>query len=34
MTFSNIMNEVEEDDTNYAQVQTYIGLLRHHANCI
>ncbi|KAH0141616.1 hypothetical protein KCU67_g14414, partial [Aureobasidium melanogenum] len=28
------MDEVEEDDTNYNQVQTWIALLRHHANCI
>ncbi|KAG9605864.1 hypothetical protein KCU77_g378, partial [Aureobasidium melanogenum] len=34
VTFSDAMNEVEEDDTNYDQVQTWIALVRHHANCI
>ncbi|KAH0151669.1 hypothetical protein KCU67_g10162, partial [Aureobasidium melanogenum] len=34
VAFSNTMDEVEEDDTNYNQVQTWIALLRHHANCI
>ncbi|KAG9570767.1 hypothetical protein KCU71_g1096, partial [Aureobasidium melanogenum] len=34
VTFADTMNEVAEDDTNYTQVQTWIGLLRHHANCI
>lgn len=29
-SFANAMNEVEEDDENYAQVQTWIGLLHHH----
>ncbi|KAH0350526.1 hypothetical protein KCU83_g4897, partial [Aureobasidium melanogenum] len=34
LTFADTMNEVEQGDTNYPQVQTWIGLLRHHANCI
>ncbi|KAG9664734.1 hypothetical protein KCU95_g4202, partial [Aureobasidium melanogenum] len=34
VTFVNAMNEVEEDDTNYAEVQTWVGLLRHHTQHI
>ncbi|KAK5999558.1 hypothetical protein QM012_005411 [Aureobasidium pullulans] len=34
VSFANAMSEVEEDDANYAMVQTWIGLLRHHTRQI
>lgn len=33
-SFTDAMNEVMEDDDNYAQVQIWIGLLRHHTQHI